>query len=181
MLNFPKTFKDTKDRSWTIDIPFSAYLRLKNSDLQLNLEDLIFVPKTREEIGKATQPLVDLVEDREKFFLVVYEILRLEAEKINVTFLDFADSINGNTLMKMVDAFCQGLYDFFPERHQKRLILEDAATKGKAMVETMETRAKAEIPRTTQMMVQAANREIDNQLRKFASDLPASPESIPSP
>ncbi len=181
MLNFPKTFTDTKGRQWSLDIPFSAYIRLKNSELQLNLEDLIFVPKTKQEIGKAIQPLVDLVENREKFFLTVYEILRLEAEKINVTFLDFADSINGNIVTPMVDAFCQGLYDFFQERSQKRTILEERVTMWKAMENLMEKRANSEMPRMTEMMVKKMNQEIDQALKKFASDSQELPESIPSP
>ena len=86
MLDFPKTFADAKGRSWTIDIPLSTYLRLKNSELKINLEDLIFVPKDKSELGKATLPLVELVENLELFVTVVYEIIRPEAEKLNVSF-----------------------------------------------------------------------------------------------
>lgn len=180
MLNFPKSFKDAKGRSWLIDIPLSTYLRLKNSDLKINLEDLIFVPKSREELGKATLPLVELVENLERFVSVVYEILRPEAEKLNISFMDFAEALDGNSMMTMTDAFCQGVYDFF-RCPRKRLIMEDATLKGKAMTELMAKRAITEMPKTTEQMLTVVSQEIDRQSKSFASDLAASLESTRSP
>lgn len=179
MLNFPKTFTDAKGRPWTIDIPLSTYLRLKNSELKINLEDLIFLPKDKSELGKATLPLVELTDDLERFVAVICEILRPEMEKASVTVADFMEALNGSTMMAMTDAFCQALYDFF-RCPRKRLILEDMTLKGKAMVETMEKRAP-EIAKTTETMVIAVNQEIDNQLKKFAADWPASRELTHSP
>ncbi len=175
MLNYPKSFKDTAGQEWSMDIPLSTYLRLKNSTLKLNIEDLIFVPKTKEDMPNATRPLADLVDDLERFISVIFEIIRPDAERLNVTFQDFTKVLDGAAMMAMTDAFCQGCYDFF-RCPRKRLILEDAVTKGKAMVQTMETRAATEIPRTTEMMVQTVNQEFDRQLKNLASVSPASPE-----
>lgn len=181
MLDLQKSFKDTKGREWYLSpIPFDAYLRLKKGTYQLNLEDLIFLPTKQEQLGTATQPLAALVEDLERFVGVVYEIIRPQVERANLKQEDFTGALDGEVLMAMTDAFCQGVYDFF-RCPRKRLILEDATKKGKAMIQTMEMRAKTEIPRTTELLIQKTNEAMDEALRKLASDTAPLQESVPSP
>jgi hypothetical protein len=180
MLNYPKVFTDTKGRQWSFNITASTCLRLQSSALQINIEDLVFVPTEKSDIGKGTQPLVELITNLQRFLAVVYEIIRPDAEKINVSLMDFAEALDGNAMMAMTDAFVQGCYDFF-RCPRKRLLLEEAEVKGKAVMQTMEKRMATEMPKTTDQLVRAVNQVIDNQLKKFASVWPASPESILSP
>ncbi len=178
MLNlddFPKSFKDTKSREWCLSISALAYIRVLNSTLKIDLKYLVFLPKGKTPDGAATRPLYELIEEKFGLFVsVVYEIIRPDAERLNVSFEEFANALDGEAILNMTNAFTRGLYDFFQDA--RKLLLLDVATKGKAMMTMMEKKAATEIPRTTELMLTMAEKEVSKALKKFAADMQPLPE-----
>jgi len=166
------TFKDAKNREWTVSLDAP-----KIRDVRARLEvDLIDVQ------GKAIGELAD------NFCLLVdvlWVLCEKQAQTKNIKDSDFGESLVGDALMHAVNALTDAIIDFFPP--DRREVLRTVASKM-AEVRTvgMETAlAKINNPTLATKIRAQIESEVDAALNKWipsspATNSPASAESDPT-
>ncbi len=101
-----KVFKDSSGREWQIALTISAMQALKAIDV-----DLLNPERARE--GK-TEPLGQEIETSLQLFAeVLWCVLKLQADALNMNESQFWESLDGPTLQAAREAFRQDLSDFF--------------------------------------------------------------------
>lgn len=105
------SFKDRHGREWHFEItPFS--MKRVRELTAVNLGTLFNDNMT---------PLANLVSDPIMFVDVLYVLCKPECDKLGVTDEQFGGAMVGDYLEAAVDAFMQGLVDFFPKRQSNLL------------------------------------------------------------
>ena len=122
------TFKDCKDRAWTVTIDYAAIKRVRG---RLSL-DLLKLVEDRME------PLVALMRDPIAFIDLIYVLCEAQCKEKDVSDEDFGRAMAGDALAEAADAFIGALTDFFPSR--QRHALTAALEKGKQVGQILYTR-----------------------------------------
>jgi len=98
-----KTFRDSKNREWTVDVNLATMMRVKDS-AGVNLTEL----------SKGDPPLgVRLTTDPFLVADVLTAILQPQLERANVKPHEFLEGLNGEGLAGAFAALTEGLVDFF--------------------------------------------------------------------
>jgi len=118
-----KTFKDTENRDWTVEITVGAVKRVRAA-LDVDLYSLI---------DDKAAGLAKLMNDPCMLVAVIFVLCREQAEKQEVSEEQFGNALGGDTLEACADAFLEALTDFFPSR--SRAPLRKIAQKGKQISE----------------------------------------------
>jgi len=132
-----RTFVDTAGRTWTIAVNVDAVKRVRD----LLKEDLL-------DIGNI---LPRLMFDPILLCDVIYVICKPQADQLNISDVDFAGAMAGDTIAAAKSAFLEELVDFFPEQSQRetlRLAIEKSRMfeqKAKEMI-----KAKLNSPKLAQ-------------------------------
>ena len=116
-----KIFKDNSGREWKISITVEAVKRVR-SLCGINLLDVIKI-----EEKKVTADLLDqLATDPVLLVDVIFCICRPQADELNVSDVEFGESMTGDTVEAATAALMEELINFFPEAKKKilRLILD---------------------------------------------------------
>ena len=132
-----RTFVDAAGRTWTIAVNVDAVKRVRD----LLKEDLL-------DIGNILPRLMfDLI----LLCDVIYVICKPQADQLNISDVDFASAMAGDTIAAAKSAFLEELVDFFPEQSQRetlRLAIEKSRMfeqKAKEMI-----KAKLNSPKLAQ-------------------------------
>jgi hypothetical protein len=179
--DLPKTFTDSLGRAWTVTIVWSTCKRIKDI-AGVVVDDLILKKKGEDPLS----PFVKLVTDPEALLAVLWAICKPQCDAAKIELGDFCDGIVGNTLIDAKNAFCQALYDFFPD--PQKSILGGAI----AMGIKHEAKAMAKLESEGTKLQAAAMARLDQEistidlvpdfLSKLQSfDAPASAASTPTP
>jgi hypothetical protein len=180
-MDFPKTCTDTKGRSWTIDIGWGTFRRIKDK-CGIDLDALVPRKDMTEEEQRATvQKYLDLIYSSTDFPPVLLCILDSQIKAAGITAEDFLDGFESSESIEAVtNAFRQGLSDFIRDPLQK-LIFQKTML-GVERAQKMATkRIDAETERILKKMETDLNERIDLALKSTSTDSPASSESIPIP
>ncbi len=102
-----KTFKDTADREWTIDMTIGAIKRVKD----LYNVDLLSLDKPESE---GSEPLLTrLGIDIALLIDVVYGLIKPQADKEKVDAQTFGEALGGDSVKDAMNAFYDELVNFF--------------------------------------------------------------------
>ena len=104
-----QTFKDNLDRVWTISLNIANVKKIKES-LKVNIMEAVegdLLPRI------ATDPI--LLCD------MIFVLCKEEADKKNISDIDFGKSMGGDAIEQATDAFLQELITFFPQRRRRLL------------------------------------------------------------
>jgi len=107
-----KTFKDTQDRTWEIDITVATVERLRALEDPVDLMEVVGGDLI-ERLGSDPVLMVRLL----------YDVLAPQVKEQDVSPEDFGSAISGDVLEKAADALVEGIIDFFPPR-QRNLLLQ---------------------------------------------------------
>ena len=117
-------FRDTLNRSWTIEIDVAALKRVRQL-CNVHLAGLF---------DEGMKPLARLLGDVALFVDVLYALLQEQVQRAGISDIDFARGLRGDTLGQATEMFVQELIDFFP--HEKRRnFLGNVMTKCKQVEE----------------------------------------------
>ena len=112
-----KTFRDTADREWTVEINVSTLKRVKD----LAGVDLTALIRPNDPTFK------DLSSDMFKLFDVLAALVKPQLEQRQITADAFGQSLDENSVEAAVNALLEGVIDFF--QADKRAILRRALLK----------------------------------------------------
>ena len=178
-MDFPKTFIDTKGRSWTVEIGWGTFGRIKTKT-GIDLDSLV----PRKGMSEAEQQetmarYLELIYSSKEFPAVLMVILDSQMKAAGVSEADFMDGFEtSEAIAAITDAFKQALLDFTRDPLQ-RLILQKMML-GVARMQAIAMRKLDK--RTEQLMTQMETdleAKIDSALKSTSTDSPASLESIP--
>lgn len=116
-------FKDRNGRQWLIDINVGAIKRVR-SELKINLCSLI---------DDGFKGLNELMSDPIQLVDVVFVLCQEQAKSAGILDTQFGESLSGESLQSMADAFFEAYVDFSPDR--SRAALRSIATKAKQLTE----------------------------------------------
>jgi hypothetical protein len=184
-MDHPKTFTDTKGRSWNMEIGWPAFLRVKNK-CGLDLNSLIPHKGAKDEDNEsAIQKFLDLIHSSTDFPPVLTAILETQMKAANVTEADFMDGFEtGESIEAAMLAFRQGLTDFIRDPLQKMIFTKAMQGVEKAMTAAVKTGSDHMDEATEKVigtMRQRMSQELDSRLQKLSTDFPASSASTPTP
>jgi hypothetical protein len=189
-MDFPRTFKDTLGRPWTVDITLAALKRAKLfAGFDIDAEIAIPEPKPgaslteKDEAAQASmRPIQALLDDQIRFSNVLYAILKPQIDKAGLGQEEFDDGLGGECIENAQLAFVSGLHDFFPSHSPKRQmirgVMEAKARTIKLMKKTQVKREKVTeeavqmMDREFQTAMKAADEALDAASSKLASDSP---------
>jgi hypothetical protein len=154
--DLPKTFADSLGRSWTVTITWSTCKRIKDI-ADVVVDDLVQKAKGEDPLT----PFVQLVTDYERLLAVLWAILKPECDKAKIDLDSFCDGIIGNSLIDAKNAFCQALYDFFPD--PQKSILGGAIQMGIRH----EAKAMAKLESEGTKLQAAAMQRLDQEIEKI--------------
>lgn len=127
------TFKDAKNREWTIDID-----PLNVSDVHKELGVSIYTI-----LDDGMKPLRELLENTPVFLNVVYILVREQCQSKQIDDREFLRGLKGDAMEAMCDAFYEALANFFPKK--KRELLLDLMAESRRLMDglTEKGRSKA--------------------------------------
>ncbi len=185
-----KYFKDTLDRTWTIDLTVGCLRRVK---AQVNV-DLIAPEATVDELGRpdATQRLTlaqRLTSDVMLFVDILYACLKVKADELALTVEQFCESIPPAICRDARNAFLQEWEDFF-----RSLDRNDQAAVIRAAIDLVNEQRQLTDEATRKLVVAAMPQmraEVDKALDEamlqlsatsgtWSTSSPASSESTPN-
>jgi hypothetical protein len=106
------TFKDAKNREWTIDIdPIGV------SDVHKELGVSLYTI-----LDNGLKPLGELLENTPVFLNVVYILVREQCQAKQVDDREFLRGLKGDAMEAMCDAFYEALASFFPKKKRELLM-----------------------------------------------------------
>jgi len=149
-----RVFKDADSRQWDLVINVAAVKRVRDL-LGLDLYGLV---------DDEARPLGRLLGDPCKLVDVLYVLCREQAQARSITDEDFGRGFSGDSLEAAADAFCEELFDFFPNR-QARETLRATKRKSRELASILLQRADQKLA------------EID--LAKVAEELLSKPAASP--
>lgn len=155
-------FVDNAGRAWTITINVAAIKRVRalvDVDLVRLFDD-------------GAKPLGELLADPVQLANVLYCLCKDEADRLNVTDMDFGAALAGDCLAMAADAFIDELIDFFPHA-RGRDNLRKLVQASRNLTDKLLERAEAEL--SNMDIEREANRLIDS-----FGNWPASLESTPA-
>lgn len=129
-----KSFKDTQDREWVIEINVAAIKRVRgllSIDLYKAADD-------------GLQGLADIVGDPVQLVDVLFVLCRDQATERGVSDEDFGRAMGGDVLLNASEAFVEELVDFFPEP-RARAALRKVIDTGRHLRDRLIDRAEAQI------------------------------------
>jgi hypothetical protein len=129
-----KTFKDTADRMWTVQINVDAVKRVRDA-LGINLTKAV---------DDGFKLLAEIVEDPIRLVDVLFVLCQEQAEKQGVTDVDFGRSMSGDAIMQAAEAFIEALTGFFPNA-RSRAMLTALLGKGRKVRDLMMDKAELQI------------------------------------
>jgi hypothetical protein len=184
-MDHPKTFTDTKGRSWNMEIGWPAFLRVKNK-CGLDLNSLIphKGDKDQEHESKI-QKFLNLIHSSTDFPPVLTAILETQMKAAGVTDADFMDGFEtGESIEAAMLAFRQGLTDFIRDPLQKMIFTKAMQGVEKAMGAAVKTGSDHMDEATEKVigtMRQRMSQELDSRLKKLSTDFQESSASTPTP
>ena len=158
------TFKDNKDRSWTVEVTIAAVKRVRDL-LEIDLLDIVMGDLLKQFVVD-TVLLVDCL----------YVVLQPQLDDAGVTDVEFGESLGGDVLEKATQAFLEGLALFFPTG--KREVLQLALSK------VNEAEQRAMTAATEYLNSPEVKAKVDEQIAKIGNELTNSlelSESTPDP
>lgn len=96
-------FKDSLGRQWTVSIKVSSAKRVQD-ECGINLLRLLDDPQSLDELANNPLTLVDCI----------YAIVRPQVEDAGLSFDQFCDGLDGQSMDDATVAFIEALVDFFP-------------------------------------------------------------------
>jgi hypothetical protein len=124
-----KTFKDLKGRTWDININYSTIKRIKDL-LGINITDLINIDKeTNLDISLLTRYASDIV----LLIDTLYCICKDQADKLNITDVEFGESFSGEEADNALNALVEEVINFFPTAKKTLLNKVFSAVRKKEM------------------------------------------------
>ena len=121
-----QTFKDRNGRQWGIEITVGSIKRVRDA-LKINLYEMI--DENFAGLQRLLSNPIDLVD-------VVYVLCETSAKSAGVSDVQFGESLSGESLNSMADAFIAAFIDFFPDRRQAA-VLQMLVAKSKETVARM--------------------------------------------
>ena len=143
-----QTFKDEKDRVWSISVGYDT-IEMLRKDLQVDLLKMI---ESEDEANRVSQ-------DSMLVFSVVYALIEDQIAKKNLTKAEFSEAMAGMALDRAWEAIEDGIINFF--RSPKREVLRQALDKKRDAEKRLIAQALKKID--SDQMDQIINR----QLQKF--------------
>lgn len=128
------TFTDSKQRNWTLTIDYPAILRLRNSDLQIDLLQMV-----EHESDPRNSVINRLASDDMLLIDVICELLEPEITRRGIDAADFAAGMCGNGLENALDALIEGVANF--SRPRKGELIRKMWSKSKSLESSATTRA----------------------------------------
>lgn len=157
-----KQFTDNKERSWTLSLNIATAKKVKDAvGFDLLSEDV------GEMVGRLAVDCALLCD-------VIFVLVSDQAERNNITDIDFGESMAGESIEGATKALLDEIVDFFPPR--KRSILRLALDKMEEAESLMMTRAEDLIRKKTAEEI--VDEVMDGGSSSTSPDLSA---SIPSP
>ena len=157
-----KQFTDNKERSWTLSLNIATAKKVKDAvGFDLLSEDV------GEMVGRLAVDCALLCD-------VIFVLVSDQAERNNITDIDFGESMAGESIEGATKALLDEIVDFFPPR--KRSILRLALDKMEEAESLMMTRAEDLIRKKTAEEI--VDEVMDGGSSSPSPDLSA---SIPSP
>ena len=120
-----KTFKDTKGRSWAVEMNVSTAKRIKNL--------------TGVDVMSAVQQaswFADLSDDTIKLVDVIYAAVKPQADQAGVSDENFGAAMSGDVIAEAANALAEEIIAFFPQAARRQLL-----TKARAKLREVETKA----------------------------------------
>ena len=171
------TFEDTEKRAWQIKLSVNAIKRVKEN---AGVDLLMPVPTkqmTEEELGEITDysqlpTLMRLQADVDCFADVLYQLVKPQCEKADVSQDDFLDAISGATIKEARDIFWPLYADFFHEAGQEPMAqLVELAGKG---YETLLTAIDVDQTQIIEEISRKASEISKGLAGRMSTELPAS-------
>lgn len=131
------TFRDGNGREWHINVTVADVKRVKEQTgllLTCLVEDKLM-------------PLATLVSDPVKLVDTVWVLIEPQAKAAGLTDEQFGQSLSGDSVDQMANAFMEALTDFFPKRQSA--MLKTLLTKQKDLQDALADRAEVELSRLT--------------------------------
>lgn len=145
-----QSFRDTKGRTWEVAINVAATKRVR----ALVDVDLMALADSK------LRPLGELLADPVKLCDVLYALCKDQADREQITDVDFGEAMAGDSLSDASDAFVEALADFFPNL-KIRVLFRQAIAKGKEVqdlqIQTIEAKLEALDPAQLAAAVSANN------------------------
>jgi hypothetical protein len=109
-----RQFTDTEGRSWTISLSFGAVKRVQDL-LKVNLLDPLGVKKRKVRgVVRKRPPLVTRLQlDAALLVNVIFCLVKPQADKIEVSDMDFAEALGGDAAYAAYEAFMEEWQSFF--------------------------------------------------------------------
>jgi hypothetical protein len=115
-----QTFKDRNGREWGIEITVGSIKRVRDA-VKVNLYDLI--DDNFAGLRRLLDNPIDLVD-------VVFVLCEQNAKASGINDVQFGESLSGESISEMADAFTQAFIDFFPDR-RRAAVLQKLVAKAK--------------------------------------------------
>jgi hypothetical protein len=128
------SFKDTQDRTWSVEINVSAVKRVRGL-LKIDLYRVV---------DDGFKGLSEIIGDPVQLVDLVYVLCKSEADQRQVSDEDFGRSMGGDALLAAADAFVEELVDFFPEP-RARSALRKVIETGRQLKDRLIDRAEVQI------------------------------------
>lgn len=134
-------FQDSKGREWIVSVTVGSMKRVRDV-LGVNLGTVL---------QDNMKPLTELLEDPIQLVDVLYVLCKPQADADGITDVEFGESLCGDPFAEAVDAFLEGLIDFFPNR--QGVILRKLVKKGQTTHAILAARAEKAIDEITEQTV----------------------------
>lgn len=123
------SFEDLEGREWKLSVTIGSVRQVKET---LGV-DLLEFPEVLEKLSGDIYTLCN----------VLYVLIKPQADKLNVSDVDFGYALGGDVLEKAVDALLNEMINFFPQR--RRDLLMKLKTKSGEYQETVLKKAEIKI------------------------------------
>lgn len=131
------TFRDGNGREWHINVTVADVKRVKEQT------GLLLTSLVEDKL----MPLATLVSDPVKLVDTVWVMIEPQAKAAGLTDEQFGQSLSGDSVDQMANAFMEALTDFFPKRQSA--MLKTLLTKQKDLQDALADRAEVELSRLT--------------------------------
>lgn len=131
------TFRDGNGREWHINVTVADVKRVKEQT------GLLLTSLVEDKL----MPLATLVSDPVKLVDTVWVLIEPQAKAAGLTDEQFGQSLSGDSVDQMANAFMEALTDFFPKRQSA--MLKTLLTKQKDLQDALADRAEVELSRLT--------------------------------
>lgn len=163
------SFKDAKDRDYTVDVTIGAFKRVKDT-LGIDLY----------EIETGDPPLATRLQtDIELLVNIVYVVCKPQADAHQVNDVEFGEALDGDAFLAARNAFLEALIDFFRkcQRQDRATALAKAKAVLDAAVQMSERRVEAI---DADALLRAAEAAIDERIQRSNEPFGSSPASSAS-